>query len=447
VVLVVAVAVGVVLRVWDLGGPSATFDESFTGSYSHLPLGRIPGALRDNDAHPPLDYLIRHFAGGIGDTLALRIPSAVFGVATLAVVVWWMWHRGWFGVAVVALTAVSPFQLLYAHQARMYALAILAGTVAAMAADRWRHDAAPRWRWWLAAALLVGLFDLSSFLLYAGALFLVPGRRRDAPAWRWRATVAGCGLIWAAVWGLSFIHQAQGQHSTWIAYTTVSGAGGTLAGFVSFFTAWQWVAVGLVAVGGVTLWRRQPSLGALWGWLFVLPLVAACVIGLRAHFLLTRALAPGAWGVPVALAAMIDAGRRRSVAIGMVLAVAALLVMSRSISEAVTYQDGSAPAVRALAGEVRPGDAVLVYPDWLWPLVVWNDGVPRTNDPPTALRHLSTGAFVSVVGARPFDGRVWVLEPTAYRAPTAGLVRCPQQPAQGGDYSLTCYQAPDRGLS
>ena len=200
--------VGLVLRWWDLGGPKATFDEAFTGVYSHLPLSQIAAGLRAEDAHPPLDYLIRHWFGATGDTAALRVPSAVFASLALVVMALWMRRRGWFGVTAVALTSVSTFQLLYAHQARMYALMVLCGTLVALAAEAWWHDPSARWRWLMGSALVVALFDHSSALLLAGAIVLFPGRRRDGEAWRWRATAVGAVGVWVLVWGRSFAEQA-----------------------------------------------------------------------------------------------------------------------------------------------------------------------------------------------------------------------------------------------
>ncbi len=444
IVMAAAVAVGFVLRWWDLGGPVATFDESFTGAYSHLPIRQIPGALRQNDAHPPFDYLIRHFFGSMGDTTALRVPSAIFGCAALAVVVWWMWDRGWFGVAMVALTSLSPFQLLYAHQARMYALAILCGTAAAALADRWSRDGARRWRWLLVLPLLVGLFDLSTFLLFAGALVLLPGRRRDREAWLWRATAAACGAVWAVVWGPSFLHQAQGQHSDWIRLTSPAAVRDTIAGFLTVHPNVSLLAVAIVIVGAVMLWRQDRVVWEVWAWLALLPFALACVLGLRSHFLLTRALAPSAWGIPLVLAALFDRARRYSPLAEVVVVAALVLVSLPSIGPALAYEEGAGPGVVAVAARVQPGDGVLVYPHWLWPLVVWSDAAPRVQTVPAALHALSPDAYIYVAPGAPFGGRVWILQPTGYRSPTTGLARCPGRTPVAGDYSLTCYQLSSR---
>jgi uncharacterized membrane protein len=441
----VAVVVGVVLRVVDLGGPLGNFDESFTGSYSHLPIGQIPSALRSNDAHPPLDYLLRHFFGSMGDTAALRVPSALFACLTLLVVVWWMWRRGWFGVAVVALTAIAPFQLLYAHQARMYALAALLGTVAVVAAEQWLRTSAPRWRWVVGAALLVGLFDHAQFLLAAGALLLVAWTRRDREAWAWRATICGCVALWAVVWGPSFLRQAKDQNSTWIPFTSVSSILSTVNGLVDMYAVLELAAAALLAVGAWLLWRRGDELGRLWLALFAAPLAAACLLGLRSHFLLPRTLAFAAWAVPLAFAALVDRARRVSPPALLLVCCALFVVVVPSIRPAISYEEGSAPALRYVADHLPAGDAVTIYPRWLWPLAVWDLGAPRQPSSEPSLRSIQGYPFV--LGGAAFDGRVWVLQPTAYGYRPPHLPTCGHVVPGNGDYEITCYQVSGSGVT
>ncbi len=441
-VLALAVVAGTVLRWWNLGGPTATYDESFSGMYSHLPLGRIASALRADDAHPPLDYLIRHWFGSTGDTLALRVPSAVFGCLTLAVVVWWMWGRDWFGVAVVVVTALSPFQILYAHTARMYALAILCGTLVAALTDGWLRQPRPRTRWLLGLVLVVGLFDLASFLLLAVALIFVPGRRTDREAWRFRFTVGGALGVWAVGWGLAFIDQARGQHSTWIAYTSPSAILDTVNGLVSFYPVTGVIAVLLLGLGGLGLARTDRTLGRLVGWLFVLPLAAACVIGIRSHFLLSRALAPSVWAVSLLLAGVVELARRRSSALATVAVVAVGLVLVRSVPLALTFQEDTAPGVAAVASRVAPGDAVAIRPALLGPLLQWNDGAPRHPRVPGAVARATVGDYAYVKPGAPFDGRLWILDSDVYSLDVGGLTRCPGRIPVGPDYTFTCYRLP-----
>ncbi len=97
------------------------------------------GAALENLRHrfdPPLAYyLAAPFLGILGDsTLAGRLPFALCGLATVALMVWWAWRERasrltWLVLAVAVLGNVSL--MLYSRQCRYYALAMLLSTVLA----------------------------------------------------------------------------------------------------------------------------------------------------------------------------------------------------------------------------------------------------------------------------------------------------------------------------
>ena len=85
VALAVAALVGIVLRWWNLGGPVATIDESFTGCTRTCPSGdpgRPAGRRRPPAARLPDAALLRRHRRHA----ALQVPSAVFGCATVLAV-------------------------------------------------------------------------------------------------------------------------------------------------------------------------------------------------------------------------------------------------------------------------------------------------------------------------------------------------------------------------
>jgi hypothetical protein len=439
--LAVAAGVGIVLRWWDLGGPMATFDETYTSANAHVPFGEIADTVRRVDAHPPLDYMLRHWFGSSGDTLALRVPSAVFATATLLVVLAWMWRRGWFGVAVVALTAVSSFELLYGRTARMYALIVLCGTVVAVATDHWVRDDRPRWRWLMVAALVVGLFCHSSVFLLAGALVLVPGRRTDGEAWRWRASIAGAVALWGLVWGAAFAYQLHRQASFWIPFATVGSTLDALNGLTTMYPSLRGLVFVAVVIGAGLLWSEHRTLARTWLLLFAVPFAVAVVIGVKFHFLLPRTLAFAAWAPPVALAAIVERTRRVSTPVALAGAMLVAILVVPSIVPAITFEETSVVPRRALLAEVRPGDAVAVHPTWFWPMISWDLRVAPADSVPAGLADLD--ASVVVVGDAPFGGRVWTLEPDTYSMATGALVPCPGiEPRHLEDFVLACYEVP-----
>jgi len=436
--MVIAAVIGLVLRWWDLGGPGASFDEMFTGAYSHLPVTDIFGALRNHDSHPPLDYLVRHWFGASGDTLALRVPSAVWASLALLAVLWWMWDRGWFGVAVVAITSLSSVELLYAHQARMYAFAILAGTVIAIASERWLADGSPRWRWLAGATLTLALFDHASALFLVPALVLVPGRRSDGESWRWRATAAAAVVIWAVVWGPSFLSQMRADPSSWIPLTTALNAVTTVGGLRTLYAGTAVIVTLLLAVAWWFLREEFPHLSWVWVALFVVPAAMAVVVGLHAHILLTRTLAIAAWAPPVALAALIERARRHSIPVLALCVVIVALLVVPSVKPSVAFDEGTSSLPATVAEHVPTGDAVAFHPAWLAPEAQWSLAAPWHPVVPPALQGLD--AYVYVVGGGDFSGRVWVLQPDTYALDTGSLVACDVAPMHIGDSSLQCFE-------
>jgi hypothetical protein len=439
VAMVAAAVVGIVLRWWDLAGPGASFDEMFTGTYSHLPLGDLSGALRAEDSHPPLDYLVRHWFGAPGDTFALRLPSAIWATFALLAVLWWMWERGWFGVVVVAITSLSSAELLYAHQARMYAFAVLAGTLLAIASERWLDEGSSRWRWLAGVVLTLALFDHASALFLVPAIALVPGRRSDGEAWRWRATAVAALAIWAVLWGPSFLDQIRANRSSWIPLTTAHDAVITIGGLTTLYAGTAVVVTMLLAVGWWFLRDQDHRLAWVWVVLFVVPAALAVVVGLQAHILLTRTLAIAAWAPPVALAALIERARRRStVVLALSVVIVAMLVVP-SVKASITYDEGTATLPAAVADHVVDGDAVVFHPAWLAPEARWSLGAPRHPEVPAALQGLN--GFVYVVGGGQFDGRVWVLQPDTYGLDMGSMRACDAPVVHLGQSSLQCFEA------
>ncbi|MEM6503632.1 MAG: glycosyltransferase family 39 protein [Cyanobacteria bacterium P01_C01_bin.89] len=91
-------------------------------------MGRTIKALAtDNPQHPPVYYLAARLMVSIfGPAIAtLRGTAAIFGVALIPAMGWlaWvLWRSPSISVVTMAVTAVSPFQIAYAQEAREYSL-------------------------------------------------------------------------------------------------------------------------------------------------------------------------------------------------------------------------------------------------------------------------------------------------------------------------------------
>ena len=121
---------GVLLRVSHLGAMSVWSDEGFSYNFASRPLGQMLPLLK-MDVHPPLYFLLLHVWLYLGSSAVwLRGLSVVFGM--LVLIAGYLIGKRFFGVHVGLLLmfflAVSPAEIHYSQEIRMYSLlAFLSG--------------------------------------------------------------------------------------------------------------------------------------------------------------------------------------------------------------------------------------------------------------------------------------------------------------------------------
>ena len=163
------------LRFSTLGLQSFWYDEAFTPVHVlHTSLGATLHSVVHTENTPPLWYLLiwawsRVFGTG---AVALRLPSAMFGVATVAVA-WAIGHeltgRRATAIAAAAFVAMNPLFVWYSQEARAYGLFVLTGALAMLCFLRAQHEPTPRR---LAAFALMASLALLSH--YFAAFLLAP---------------------------------------------------------------------------------------------------------------------------------------------------------------------------------------------------------------------------------------------------------------------------------
>jgi len=212
----IALAAG--LRLSTLGLQSFWYDEAFTPVHVlHASLWATLRSVAHTENSPPLWYVlawldVRLFGDG---AVALRLPSALAGIATVGVV--WEIGRQLAGrrcaLAAAALVAVNPLFVWYSQEARVYALFALTSAVATLCCVRAvREPSRARMAVFAlsgAVALLTHYF--SAFLLLGMGLWLLrdPARRRAALAALAAVAAVGLALLPLVI--------AQGGHGTqWI---------------------------------------------------------------------------------------------------------------------------------------------------------------------------------------------------------------------------------------
>ena len=419
------VVAGAVLRVWGVGANRLGYDEAFTAMAGRRPLSQLFDYLRLNDSHPPLDYLIHLPLARLGvDELWFRMPSVVCSVLALGLFAWWMRRYGLAGVVATGMLAFSSFQLIHGRTGRMYAELELLGIAAAVLSDTWLRR--PR-RWHApvlgALVVLTLLTHVSGFLLAAG-LFAIPGVRRDREAWRWRVAIGAGGIVWALLWGPSFLAQTRGGHSDWIPRTTLDGIVHTFGRLVAYDPQLHVIALAAVIAGAVVVWRRDRRLARVLVCCAFVPAVLAAAAGAFAPVLLDRTLTVAAWGPLLAIGFLVGGIGQRSRAIAGVLVVAIAFLAVPAAVHVVETRSGPDRALRHLADVVRPGDVVTTHPGGKLPELAWSIGVRGADSMRTVSVTTLGNTAGFEIGRGPRTGRTWVLDWTRHMRGISTRARC-----------------------
>lgn len=194
---------GLVLRLWDLGGQSLSVDEGM----SHYVAGLLQHA-REIDVHPPGFFAVLHEWEGLAkrtpepklgqppdpvsppSELWLRLLPALAGWLCLPALYWLARELGQPPVPPVALLAVSCYHVQYSRELRMYPFLCLFAILGLAALHRGLHG---RKGWLVLAALC---FCAADWTHYFGLLIPFVGLAlvRLDTAMRWLVT-----------WGASFL--------------------------------------------------------------------------------------------------------------------------------------------------------------------------------------------------------------------------------------------------
>jgi mannosyltransferase len=394
------VALGVALRFVTTS--PLWLDEALSVNIASLPLGAIGEAL-GQDGHPPLYYWLLHGWMSVfgGSDVAVRSLSGVFGVLALPLA----WEAGRRragtagGLCVLALTAITPWAVRYATEARMYSLVLTLVFAAWLLADDLlaRRD---RLRWIALAAVTGGAVLAHYWVLHLGiaavALLALRWWRGDAAARAGSvrvATALAVGALAFVPWLPVFFDQLASTGTPWASAGRPTGALveliGGLGGGAKYPEAVLYgFALIVLAAAGITVLahgarellvdlRTVPGVRPE-----VAVAVAAMAVGLvagqlgdavfvaryAAAFLPMLLIAAG-----VGLARMPAPLVRRVVAVGMI--ALAAVGLGANVIEPRTMGEEIAQAIAAEAGTE---DVVAICPDQLGPATLRS--LPETID-------------------------------------------------------------------
>lgn len=228
---ILIVILGAALRIFQLGTESLWVDEaaslSFVRSYD---LVGIVFELPLTEPHPPLYYAILELWTAIAGTspVALRVPSAVFGIGSVGLVylLGTRYRDRPTGLLAAALLALSRFHIHFAQEARMYSLLTFGTLLSFLAFLEVREEPSLRNRGaWVLSCLLVGSTHLYGLLavaaqaVYLGVVALRSPRSEPSPVpWGGPFALIGVGLSpWIWIFGRRVLTAGGGiRNLAWI---------------------------------------------------------------------------------------------------------------------------------------------------------------------------------------------------------------------------------------
>lgn len=228
----VLVVISALLRFHNLGGESLWFDEVASWMQAKDGLADLIQRTAE-DNYPPLHNLVLFVVIKLfGDSeWTLRLPSAIFSVANIGVVYWLgtMTIGRTAGLIGALMLALSPFDIAYSQEARMYSLLALAATLYAATSFHYLHTPSLLRGAWISLSGLAlvyshpyGTLDWIAIAVAFAALFLphaMPSARRAMLIWTASNIIIAAGF---APWALILVDRAHAVASNggfWIPLT------------------------------------------------------------------------------------------------------------------------------------------------------------------------------------------------------------------------------------
>jgi hypothetical protein len=246
--------------VWNTGDTSAWLNDHNLLAYRD---GLLLKHQKDRYTSPLQFYVAAPFVGLIGDTaFACRLPFALCGMATVGLMVWWLWQLKapsgvWIAATIILLGNASFF--LFQRQCRYYALATLLSTVVAWGYCHWNGTR----RQLLGIGVAMALLLASQYLDYAaivGCLLIDYGiwgrRRRPIRGINWLILIAPqllMAVIVCPIWNpIARASDAVGPVVSPVTHAAIT-AGANSGWFGGFATMFWWNLRDLLACDFVVL--------------------------------------------------------------------------------------------------------------------------------------------------------------------------------------------------
>lgn len=307
--LLLIILIGLALRAFRLDHQSMWYDEAISRWVGTWPLDEVVRFAFVDRVHPPLYFLMLDVWQRVGDSVYLaRFFSLGWGVLVIPMTYWLgrrVAGRRAAGLA-AALVALSPFDVWYSQEIRMYTLV----TVFVLAATGFLLRSLRRNRTidWIGYSVFVVLsaytHHVTLFMFLPHAIVVVLNVRRWRTIFRRWALAVAVAVVLYLPWLIpvaldgGFSRTATG----WILPPTAADLGFTAYAFAVGMTTdwsltWTWLPLAVWSVGWVMAlrnsrdreWRLSQTLLV---WMILVPLALVWVLSLRKPFYVTRYFAP-----------------------------------------------------------------------------------------------------------------------------------------------------------
>lgn len=372
----VLVGVSTTAYLFRIGAASLWQDEGWSAMIVRTGWEQFVELVRAESGSQVLYYSLLRAWSAIGHSeVWLRLPSALFAVATLVVC-----HRlarrlfdRRVALVALALLGVNPFFVFYAQEARGYTLATLLVTAATLALVS-AVESGRRRAWWgyaLLASLAAYAHLLSLFVVVAHALSLLALRQDDRDR-RALLLSGGLGAVLLAplallVWGGSGQVSGVARPSLRDVLDVAVVLAGNRGWLANLVIAAAWLAGAMAAVEVVRRHGRGPQ---AWRWALVVawsvvPGALAAALSTTSPVLSARYLIVALPGLCL-LAALglvrLAEPRLLGATLVVVLALSGVRIVDRA--GAVRYDEDWRTIVHTVLADAQPGDRLVFYVPW-----------------------------------------------------------------------------------
>ncbi len=369
---------GALVRIYQIDAQSLWLDELFSVFISRGEFPEILGKTAQ-DTMPPLYYFLLHTALqlGTGEAVA-RFPSFLFSVASIPLV--FILARDLFGVRTAGLSslaiAISPFHVVFAQEARMYALLGFLTIGAALFFYRaWTAGGISNWALYASTAVLALYTHSLAFLFLAAfGIYAIIDWNHWRERWRQWAVAHVFILIAFLPWiGVELQQAGRVQSGFWGAppspavFLTVPFLflnGDTMPPqfvAVMLFALLALVTLGLAAAARRFLRRRQHASGLYLALsLLFVPLIGLYAISLFRPIFVERTLLPASFGLAVLLGWVLAAGRQRipTLTLGAIVLVGMVISLANYMTNSAVQKPPFREAAKVLSAQLHPNDVI-----------------------------------------------------------------------------------------